>query len=976
MEHWQVTYLGIRQIPRELTEFDLATFFTFSAKERALIEARRGELYRLAVALHIGFIRMSGRTLDAYKQIPKVLWNHLGAQLAVDPPDLGTLRTLYETRARTLIDHQVLAYQALGFRPMAEHHRRYVVRWLKEHLTGRPERGELLYELKRWLYEHHILIAHDRLLKRLIVQAGQDVERALTDGLTGAFGDATLDHWSRLLAQPDNDRGSLQQWLWAVPLRQSTHQMGDVFAKIDRLYAIGVHLGWPMLCNDAAVRHYGRRCARRPPSISKRIEKRSRRLEAACFMRYALCSATDQLLSMLRHWIRKMVNDATSEVESVRPDPGARLREFASTVKTVALDETLAREELSKRLCELADQALDQRTPSRRSLVRARLLAKRGQARAMLARLVRLPFEAQTEHPVITALEVLRGLYGRRAYTLPERVTIRLGRVWRDAIDGYDRYKAMLAFEWATLFALRVALRNGSVFIEHSFAFRSQAMLLIPPDEWKAKRNHFYGHLKLPQDPKEFLEPLIEHLDQGLIVLRDATNRGDIRIDSAVHLDPLSVQTPNPAVEALRRAIFSARPDGQLPEIILEVDSTTRFSWLLLGREPGSRAELLMVYAAVLAHGTSLTAADIARMVPELASAAIRQMMNRIADERKLRQAADVVLEFMHRHQIAAHWGRADLASSDMMSLETARTVWQARTDPRRRTASIGMYTHVRDRWGIFYDQPIVLNERQAGAAIEGVIRQSGADDVAQLAVDTHGYTDYAMGLARALGFDLCPRLSHLRDRRLHVPQHHTVPVELIAVTDRDVRMDLIASIWDEFVRVAASVQTGQCTAVQALARFGSAARGQPVYDGGVHIGRLFRTIYLIDYLTNPAFRAELQHVLNRGEAVHTVQRAIHIGKIPLELARHHDSLSAVSSALALLTNAVMAWNTIHMQRAVDQIESMSGEAVQAADLRRIAPTHLEGINLRGTFDFPIARYAHHLLPSVADLNAKQRRLA
>jgi len=196
------------------------------------------------------------------------------------------------------------------------------------------------------------------------------------------------------------------------------------------------------------------------------------------------------------------------------------------------------------------------------------------------------------------------------------------------------------------------------------------------------------------------------------------------------------------------------------------------------------------------------------------------------------------------------------------------------------------------------------------------------------------------MGLARILGFDLCPRLSHLRDRRLHVPQHHTVPAELIAVTDRDVRIDLIESIWDEFVRVSASVQTGQCTAVQALARFGSAARGQPVYDGGVRIGRLFRTIYLIDYFTNPAFRAELQHVLNSGEAVHTVQRAI------------------------------------HMQRAVNQIEAMSGETVQTADLRRIAPRHLEGINLRGTFDFPIARYTHYLLPSAADLNAKRRRLA
>ena len=83
-----------------------------------------------------------------------------------------------------------------------------------------------------------------------------------------------------------------------------------------------------------------------------------------------------------------------------------------------------------------------------------------------------------------------------------------------------------------------------------------------------------------------------------------------------------------------------------------------------------------------------------------------------------------------------------------------------------------------------------------------------------------------------------------------------------------------------------------------------------------------------------------------------------------------------MSSALALLSNAVMAWNTIHMQRAVDEIEATSGETVRADDLRRIAPTHLESINLRGTFNFPIERYAHHLLPSVADLHAKQRRLA
>jgi len=120
------------------------------------------------------------------------------------------------------------------------------------------------------------------------------------------------------------------------------------------------------------------------------------------------------------------------------------------------------------------------------------------------------------------------------------------------------------------------------------------------------------------------------------------------------------------------------------------------------------------------------------------------------------------------------------------------------------------------------------LNERQAGAALDGVVRQSGTDDVAQLAVDTHGF-DFGMGGARLLGFDLCPRLSRLRDRRLQVPQHHRGPAELLPAADCDVRLDLIGSVWDELVRVSASIQSGQCSAVQALTRFGAAARGQPV---------------------------------------------------------------------------------------------------------------------------------------------------
>jgi Tn3 transposase DDE domain len=190
--------------------------------------------------------------------------------------------------------------------------------------------------------------------------------------------------------------------------------------------------------------------------------------------------------------------------------------------------------------------------------------------------------------------------------------------------------------------------------------------------------------------------------------------------------------------------------EAQLPRLILQVDAQVRFSWIMLGREPRSTRELLIVYAGILAHGTALSAAETARMIPQLSPASVRQAMKWASDEQRLNEACGAALTFMHRHSISATWGRADRASADMMSMETDKRVFLARNDPRRQTASIGIYTHVRDRWGISYAQPILLNERQAGAAIEGVIRDERLE-TSLLAVDTHGDTDVAMACRRGI---------------------------------------------------------------------------------------------------------------------------------------------------------------------------------------------------------------------------------
>ncbi|WP_037470342.1 Tn3-like element IS1071 family transposase, partial [Sphingobium sp. DC-2] len=619
--------------------------------------------------------------------------------------------------------------------------------------------------------------------------------------------------------------------------------------------------------------------------------------------------------------------------------------------------------ELRARLEALITETQKRKPPSRASLVREGLIDGIRPVRSLLVAIAKLPWQATGEHPAIEYLAKLQALYLKGSRKLPvEVVAPSLGMIWQVSISSPDRERAFQALEVATLFALRRAVRNGSVWIEHSLSFRGRARLFFTDERWQAESKKHYARLSLPSKAATFLKPLLARVTAGVDAVAAAARSGVLRVDDELHLSPLPAEDEDPEVTKLRAALDHRIGEVQLPEVILAVDAQVRFSWIMLGREPRSTDELLMVYAGIMAHGTSLTAVECARMIPQLSATSIRQAMRWARDERRLSQACQAVLEFMQRHPIAATWGRSDLASSDMMSMETTKRVWQARLDPRRNTPSIGIYSHVKDRWGIFHAQPFVLNERQAGVAIEGVIRQEKLE-TSQLAVDTHGYTDFAMSHARLLGFDLCPRLKELKQRHLFVPRGTKVPAEIAAVCEANVDVALIEKHWDSLVHLAASVMSGHASAVAALARFGSAAQGDPIYEAGVQLGRLLRTAFLADYFVKDAFRNELRRVLNRGEAVNALKRAIYTGRISPAQAKRVDEMQAVADALSLMANIVMAWNTSQMQAVLDRWSNRR-QVIPPELIGKIAPTRLESINLRGVFRFPVDRYADQILPS------------
>ncbi|QAU23112.1 Tn3 family transposase [Dyella sp. M7H15-1] len=976
MQYWQKPYLGLRSIPKELNQFELNAFFTFSPKEQRTILAKRDALHRLGLALQIGFIRMTGSSLAAVKVIPTELWTHLGKTLGIATPDIASLRSLYRRRP-TLFAHQNTAIETLGFVRMSEHQRRALVRHLRVEVLSEFDRHRLIAHVKTWLYEHGILIEGERPLKSAIDVALTLAEDELGEMLRNDVPADVLDTWMQACAESHRSGLSFQEWLSQAPRRQSLPQIREQFERVQHLTQLGVASHAIPSVSDHIKRHYAQAMADRPPSVSQRIAETRRTIEVACFLQTALCTATDQVLAMTRQHVADLWGSGMRAVVQSAEARARTLTTFAKEVRELALDRSLREDDLRAAILHAVEQVGGGKKLSRAHLTREQLLVQNNRhSRALLKMLCALPFESVAPHPVRQALDALREIYLQRKPALPEAIPVHLGKVWDDMLADTDRQRALQAFEVATLLALRRALKNGSVYVAHSFSFRSRESMLIPPAEWAKSKTHHYARLKLPRDAKEFTGPLVEEVSRQLQNLTETAQAGDVTVDKdGVHLPKLPAEDVPEAVVVLREALMERMEAEELPGVMMEVDSHTRFSWTLLGREPRSIDELRLVYAGLLAHGTALSAADTARMMPGLSADAVNQSMGWIGQEKRLREANTTVFEYMHSHPIAESWGRADLASADMMSRETVKSSPLARRDPRTKKKSIGIYTHIHDRWGIFYDQPIVLGERQAGVALEGVLRQS-AVTINQLAVDTHGQTEFGMSLGKSVGTDVCPRLRDASAHKLYVTPEMTVPDGLRSVIAKNrAHPEKMEPVWDEWVRMAASTHVGKASAVDILSRFGSAAAGEQLYDAGVQIGRLLLTLYLCRWFTLFDFRREILRTLNHGERVHVLEHALETGKVPRHQMSHQARLRSVSSSITLLSNIVMAWTTARMQQSLATLPADIAALAVPENLRHIAPIQERLVNFRGLFLFPIERYMARLLPTLQPVRPVLRNM-
>ena len=158
-----------------------------------------------------------------------------------------------------------------------------------------------------------------------------------------------------------------------------------------------------------------------------------------------------------------------------------------------------------------------------------------------------------------------------------------------------------------------------------------------------------------------------------------------------------------------------------------------------------------------------------------------------------------------------------------------------------------------------------------------------------------------------------------------------------------------IRSHWDEILRLAASIRQGTVTASLMLRKLGSYPRQNGLAVALREVGRIERTLFTLDWLQNVELRRRVHAGLNKGEARNALARAVFFNQLGEMRDRSFENQRYRASGLNLVTAAIVLWNTVYLDRAVQAIQA-HGLAVDESLLQHLSPLGWEHINLTGDY--------------------------
>ena len=935
-------------------EASMLRHYTLADDDIEHIRVRRKAPNRLGFALQLCAFRYPGRLLTPGEIIPLGVSRFIAAQLGMRSDDLAG----YAVREETRRDHLVDLRSLYGYKMFSGQGARDLKAWLSEQAEHARSNEDLARRFVEECRRTQTILPGVSVIERLCADALVAAERRIESLVASRLDRDMRDRLDALLTEIVDGKISRFIWLRQFEVGQNSAGASRLLDRLEFLQALAIP---PEILADVPPHRIARlrRQGERYFADGLRDITSDRRLAilAVCAVEWqarladAEVETHDRIVGKTWREAKKLcdvrIDDARSSLqETLRSfkDLGAALLEAKGDGASLdAATEAVCGWGGLESLVATAAKLTGTMSADPLSHVVQGYHRFRRYARRMLR-----AFDIQSAPVAEPLMQAARNIAGGCSGRQPVGF-IKPGSKWHRHLKAQKDDDQRL-WEVAVLFHLRDAFRSGDIWLAHSRRYADLKQALVPVEVAKAT-----PRLTVPFDPQAWIVDRKARLAHGFERLAKAARAGVIPggsiEDGVLEVDRIAAAVPD-AADDLVLDLYNRLPTARITDLLQEVDDavgfTDAFTHLRTGAPCRDKVGLLNV---LLAEGLNLGLSKMADATNTHDYLQLSRLSRWHLESDAINRALAMVIEAQAALPMARFWGSGVTASSDGQFFPAARQGEAMNLVNAKYGSEPGLkaYTHVSDQFGPFATQNIPATVNEAPYILDGLLMNETGRNIEEQYADTGGFTDHVFAVTALLSYRFIPRIRDLPSKRLYLFDPAAAPKELRGLIGGKIREKLIVENWPDILRAVATMAAGVMPPTQLLKKFASYPRQHELALALREIGRIERTLFIIDWLLDADMQRRAQVGLNKGEAHHALKNALRIGRQGEIRDRTAEGQHYRMAGLNLLAAIIIYWNTKHLGHAVAG-RSRDGLECLAELLSHISPLGWAHILLTGEY--------------------------
>lgn len=957
---------------QKLSVAQLEQEFRLKTNELTFIKQHvRGKHSRLTFAVHLKVFQYLGYFIND-KKIPAQIIQHIQDQFPYSSDDIqfGYQHKSLQYRHRELVYKgvSILPWKIVNNKHQA---RRLAIQFAHEAAQHMNFPVDIINVVIEKCHAKKIELPKFSELDRLVRHTKSLVNRSLFTKIYHNLNTNDKAKLDALLVLPDNYGRTQFNDLKGLPHKPTVTNIRKTIAHMEWLKTLGDHKALVSHFPTSKAKQFCNEIKSLDADSARKISTEKRYALMTCLCEHAKETTYDAMGLMIERVIAGMHKKAKTKLVELREQHVQQTEQLLTTFSLVLEQSLLSDNEEEK--IDLQEMIEQHGGASKLYIECTEALACNSRhhhhllfefykkKRSVLFLLLRTcqPKPTMKHSPLAEAVSLLLENQDKKASALQIEVDLSFTNdIWRKYIaqNQPEGFVDRRYFEMCVFSHVAEQLRCGDLFIEGSDSYRNYLASLLPWKDCLPLLEDYCQSVELPTSGKLFVTSLEDKLTNAARELDNRSPRIDEMLFGENNRLTLKKREPKIISSNTKKIIHEIKRRMPERDVIGLLCNTQYYAhWAdELGPLSGNEAKLndpvKRYVQTTFAYGSSIGPTEASRHFNDDATAHILSNVNRrhVSPE-ILDKARTKLINYFRRLPMTLEWGHGKACGADGSLCEVRDDNLMAEFHFRYKKKGGIAYHHIADNYIALFSTFIPCGVWEAVAIIEALLKNDSDVKPDVIHADTQGQSTVVFALAYLLGIKLMPRIRGWKDLVLYRPTKNTRYKNIDTIFTGTVDWELIENHWQEMMKLVLSIKAGRIDSTLILRKLGTYSRKNTLYLALQELGRVIRTIFLLEYIGSVEVREVITEMTNKVEAYHTLRQWTQFGSNVLVASNDAIEMEKAIKYNDLITNSIMLQNVIDMSQIVEQLIA-EGYDIGPKDIARLSPYWTEHLKRFGLF--------------------------